>query len=60
MRRAWKRCPRRSQSSFSANAPDLVDEMIRTTPNHTLTWGGAKAAPGVERGALYNTEAMSD
>jgi NTE family protein len=26
------------------------------TPNHALTFGGAKAALGVERAALYNTE----
>ena len=26
------------------------------TPNHALTWGGAKAALGVERAALYDTK----
>jgi NTE family protein len=26
------------------------------SPNHALTWGGTKAALGVERAALYNTE----
>jgi NTE family protein len=29
------------------------------TPNHALTWGGAKAALGVERAALYDTKDLA-